>query len=171
MSCHSYFFSIKKNKKLSKKFIIFKLNCKNKMAQYKTRDPHNPYRTGVLVGNYVEDKFGAEFAVQEVSEEGGDFEGGRPLESPLIRIGPCATSPRIYFHSFSNCNLHVTFLSAYRKSTARALVKIRLSSTRATPCCTTTFPSAPSRTCLTRRSTRTSRIMWSSTSAASPTTS
>ena len=37
------------------------------MAQYKTRDPHNPYRTGVLVGNYVEDKFGAEFAVREVS--------------------------------------------------------------------------------------------------------
>ena len=32
------------------------------MAQYKTRDPHNPYRTGVLVGNYVEDKFGAELA-------------------------------------------------------------------------------------------------------------
>ena len=28
------------------------------MAQYKTRDPQNPYRTGVLVGNYVEDKFG-----------------------------------------------------------------------------------------------------------------
>ena len=37
------------------------------MAQYKTRDPQNPYRTGVLVGNYVEDKFGAQFAQQEVS--------------------------------------------------------------------------------------------------------
>ena len=35
------------------------------MAQYKTRDPHNPYRTGVLVGNYVEDKFGAELAAKE----------------------------------------------------------------------------------------------------------
>ena len=37
------------------------------MAQYKTRDPQNPYRTGVLVGNYVEDKFGAQFAKEEVS--------------------------------------------------------------------------------------------------------
>ena len=36
------------------------------MAQYKTRDPENPYRTGVLVGNYVEDKFGFEQAQQEV---------------------------------------------------------------------------------------------------------
>ena len=34
------------------------------MAQYKTRDPHNPYRTGVLVGNYVEDKFGCELAAE-----------------------------------------------------------------------------------------------------------
>jgi len=34
------------------------------MAQYKTRDPHNPYRTGVLVGNYVEDKFGSELAAK-----------------------------------------------------------------------------------------------------------
>ena len=38
------------------------------MAQYKTRDPQNPYRTGVLVGNYVEDKFGAGFVTQEVSK-------------------------------------------------------------------------------------------------------
>ena len=37
------------------------------MAQYKTRDPQNPYRTGVLVGNYVEDKSGAGFVQQEVS--------------------------------------------------------------------------------------------------------
>lgn len=37
------------------------------MAQYKTRDPQNPYRTGVLVGNYVEDQFGIEFATKEVS--------------------------------------------------------------------------------------------------------
>ena len=37
------------------------------MAQYKARDPQNPYRTGCLVGNYVEDKFGAELSVQEVS--------------------------------------------------------------------------------------------------------
>ena len=28
------------------------------MAQYKSRDSQNPYRTGVLVGNYVEDNFG-----------------------------------------------------------------------------------------------------------------
>ena len=32
------------------------------MAQYKSRDPQNPYRTGCLVGNYVEDKFGREIA-------------------------------------------------------------------------------------------------------------
>ena len=37
------------------------------MAQYKTRDSQNPYRTGVLVSNYVEDKFGAELASAEVS--------------------------------------------------------------------------------------------------------
>ena len=39
------------------------------MAQYKTRDPQNPYRTGVLVGNYVEDKFGIQFATAEVSQK------------------------------------------------------------------------------------------------------
>ena len=32
------------------------------MAQYKTKDPQNPYRTGVLIGNYVEDQFGAELS-------------------------------------------------------------------------------------------------------------
>ena len=37
------------------------------MAQYKARDPQNPYRTGVLVGNYVEDKFGYELSMKEVS--------------------------------------------------------------------------------------------------------
>ena len=37
------------------------------MAQYKSRDSQNPYRTGVLVGNYVEDNFGQEIAVKEVS--------------------------------------------------------------------------------------------------------
>ena len=37
------------------------------MAQYKTRDPQNPYRTGVLVGNYVEDQFGIESSMAEVS--------------------------------------------------------------------------------------------------------
>ena len=37
------------------------------MAQYKSRDSQNPYRTGVLVGNYVEDNFGQELSVAEVS--------------------------------------------------------------------------------------------------------
>ena len=37
------------------------------MAHYKNKDPQNPYRTGILVGNYVEDKFGQELAVTEVS--------------------------------------------------------------------------------------------------------
>ena len=37
------------------------------MAQYKARDPQNPYKTGVLVGNYVEDKFGFELSAQQVS--------------------------------------------------------------------------------------------------------
>ena len=36
------------------------------MAQHKNRDAHNPYRTGVLVGNYVEDKFGNEIAAAPV---------------------------------------------------------------------------------------------------------
>ena len=36
------------------------------MAQYKSRDSQNPYRTGVLVGNYVEDNFGQELAAREV---------------------------------------------------------------------------------------------------------
>ena len=31
------------------------------------RDSRNPYSSGVLVGNYVEDKFGAEAAMLEVS--------------------------------------------------------------------------------------------------------
>ena len=39
------------------------------MAQYKSRDSQNPYRTGVLVGNYVEDNFGQEIAVTEVSHK------------------------------------------------------------------------------------------------------
>ena len=37
------------------------------MAQYKSRDSQNPYRTGVLVSNYVEDKFGMELCQQDVS--------------------------------------------------------------------------------------------------------
>ena len=31
------------------------------------KDSRNPYSTGVLVGNYVEDKFGCELAAEEVS--------------------------------------------------------------------------------------------------------
>ena len=38
------------------------------MAQYKTKDPQNPFRTGVLIGNYVEDKFGHELSEKEVSK-------------------------------------------------------------------------------------------------------
>ena len=37
------------------------------MAQYSKRDPQNPYRTGVLIGNYVEDKFGVELRNKDVS--------------------------------------------------------------------------------------------------------
>ena len=37
------------------------------MAQYKQRDPQNQYRSGILVGNFVEDTFGKEIAAQEVS--------------------------------------------------------------------------------------------------------
>ena len=33
----------------------------------KVRDAQNPYRTGVLIGNYVEDKFGLHHAGQPVS--------------------------------------------------------------------------------------------------------
>ena len=33
----------------------------------KVRDAQNPYRTGVLIGNYQEDKFGMELATQPVS--------------------------------------------------------------------------------------------------------
>ena len=33
------------------------------------KDSRNPYSTGVLVGNYVEDKFGAEIAEKEVSKK------------------------------------------------------------------------------------------------------
>jgi hypothetical protein len=34
----------------------------------KVRDAQNPYRTGVLVGNYTEDKFGTDHAANPVSE-------------------------------------------------------------------------------------------------------
>ena len=37
------------------------------MAMHQRKDPQNPYRTGVLCGNYVEDRFGAELAAKEVS--------------------------------------------------------------------------------------------------------
>lgn len=37
------------------------------MAQYVKKDPQNPYRFGVLCGNYVEDKFGQEIAEKQVS--------------------------------------------------------------------------------------------------------
>jgi hypothetical protein len=33
----------------------------------KIRDAQNPYRTGVLVGNYTEDKFGCDLAADPVS--------------------------------------------------------------------------------------------------------
>ena len=36
------------------------------MAQFVKKDPQNPYRTGVLIGNYCEDKFGLELARKEV---------------------------------------------------------------------------------------------------------
>ena len=32
-----------------------------------SKDPQNPYRYGVLVGNYVEDTFGQEIAAKDVS--------------------------------------------------------------------------------------------------------
>jgi hypothetical protein len=34
----------------------------------KVRDAQNPYSTGVLVGNYTEDKFGTDHAANPVSE-------------------------------------------------------------------------------------------------------
>jgi hypothetical protein len=33
----------------------------------RVRDAQNPYRTGVLIGNYTEDRFGREAALQPVS--------------------------------------------------------------------------------------------------------
>lgn len=41
----------------------------NNMTHHpKVRDPQNPYRTGVLISNHVEDRFGQELAAQ--SREG-----------------------------------------------------------------------------------------------------
>ena len=37
------------------------------MAQFVKKDPQNPYRTGVLIGNYCEDKFGVELSEKPVS--------------------------------------------------------------------------------------------------------
>ena len=37
------------------------------MSNHVKKDPQNPYRTGVLCGNYVEDKFGVEIATNAVS--------------------------------------------------------------------------------------------------------
>lgn len=34
----------------------------------RVRDAQNPYRTGVLIGNYTEDKFGLTLAQQPVSD-------------------------------------------------------------------------------------------------------
>lgn len=43
---------------------IIKTVTVNMTFHPKTRDSQNAYRTGVLVGNYVEDKFGQEAAQQ-----------------------------------------------------------------------------------------------------------
>ena len=32
------------------------------------KDSQNPFRTGVLIGNHVEDRFGQELATKDVSE-------------------------------------------------------------------------------------------------------
>lgn len=66
------------------------------------------------------------------------------------------------------CNLQ--WFCIYRKSTVLAYRRRKPSSTRAIHWTTTTFPRELSRTCWTRRSTKTSRIMLSSTSAVFHTT-
>ena len=43
------------------------------MATYKSKDPQNPFKTGVLIGNYVEDKFGEDLAKMDVSKFNSSF--------------------------------------------------------------------------------------------------
>ena len=59
------------------------------MANYKTKDPQNPYRSGVLVGNYVEDKFGVQLANEEVSSD--QEQSGQVLQGGTLP--PCYDQP------------------------------------------------------------------------------
>ena len=78
------------------------------MAQYKSRDSQNPYRTGVLVSNYVEDKFGMELCQQEVSTHSFKF-------------------------SLTFCfEFMCWFFVTYRKTWDQASLRIKLSSMRVT---------------------------------------
>jgi hypothetical protein len=72
------------------------------------KDSQNPYRTGVLVGNHVEDRFGQDLAAREVSFETRDEahiheyrnNGRRPFPSKTlnttleIQFWPTISSPR-----------------------------------------------------------------------------
>ena len=65
------------------------------MAQFVKKDPQNPYRTGVLIGNYCEDKFGATLAEKEVSTR-------TPMVShssiTLDELQPCSPTLSLILH-------------------------------------------------------------------------
>ena len=83
-------------------------------ANIKTRDSQNPYRTGVLVGNYVEDKFGIQEAVETksgsigVTENNAQYSMGSTLHAYNLAPRPQEEimAEREYkeFQSHLNCN-------------------------------------------------------------------
>ena len=116
------------------------------MAQYKSRDSQNPYRTGVLVSNYVEDKFGMELCQQEVSTHSFQF-------------------------SLAFCfEFMYWFFVTYRKTWDQASLRIKLSSMRVTVYSLMIFQRELNRTFSMKKSIKISNPTASSVKQVSPAT-
>ena len=116
------------------------------MAQYKSRDSQNPYRTGVLVSNYVEDKFGMELCQQEVSTHSFQF-------------------------SLAFCfEFMCWFFVTYRKTWDQASLRIKLSSMRVTVYSLMIFQRGLNRTFSMKKSIKISNPTASSVKQVSPAT-
>ena len=80
------------------------------MAQYIKKDPQNQYRTGVLIGNYCEDKFGEALGKKDVSIHILKESGERHADSK----GFLVVLTTIFMINFLYCNRLSHFQTFYR---------------------------------------------------------
>lgn len=67
--------------------------------QPRVKDAQNPYRTGVLIGNYTEDKFGIELSKQPVRQFNLTHRLIRnPTELATLKTGPNSRLTRQLLH-------------------------------------------------------------------------